>query len=77
MSGVAGTLFLSLPVGRERGCFNAQRVHAPASVPKMLPGMRLMEFSYVDDEGRFRERVSLDEAAHCEYGCGLFLFEKP
>ncbi len=72
-----GKLFLSLPVGRERVCFNAHRVHAPASVLNMLSGMRLAEFSLVDDEGRYREAASLEDAARCEYGCGLFVFEKP
>lgn len=72
-----GRLFLSTPVGRERVCFNAHRVHAPATIQSYLPGLRLEAFSLVDDAGRFREHVSPESAACLEYGCGLFEFVKP
>ena len=71
-----GTLYLSLPVGRERVCFNAHRVHSPSTVLQMFPGLKLVEFSLVDDKGRFHENVSTHAATNLEYGCGLFLFEK-
>lgn len=71
-----GKLYLSLPVGRERICFNAHRVHAPASVQKMFPQLRLVEFSYVDDDGQYHEDKPIETAGHLEYGCGLFQFEK-
>lgn len=71
-----GDLFISLPVGRERVCFNAHRVHSPLSVLKMFPEMKLVEFSYVDDAGRFCERKPVEEAAGFEYGCGMFHFRK-
>lgn len=71
-----GKLFLSLPIGRERVCFNAHRVHAPASVLKMFSQMKLVEFSYVDDDGLYHEAKSVEAAAHLEYGCGLFHFDK-
>lgn len=72
-----GKLFLSLPIGRERICFNAHRVHSPASVLKMFPQMRLIEFSYVDDNGQYHEAKSIETADNLEYGCGMFQFEKP
>jgi Caenorhabditis protein of unknown function, DUF268 len=71
-----GLLFLSLPIGRERVCFNAHRVHAPATVLRMFPQMRLIEFSCVDDTGRYLEHQETGAAAHFEYGCGLFLLQK-
>lgn len=71
-----GKLFLSLPIGRERICFNAHRVHVPASVLGMFPQMRLVEFSYVDDDGRYNEDKPVEVASQLEYGCGLFQFEK-
>lgn len=71
-----GKLFLSLPTGRERICFNAHRVHAPASVLGMFPQMRLVEFSYVDDDGQYHEDKPVEAARQLEYGCGLFQFEK-
>jgi SAM-dependent methyltransferase len=72
-----GKLFLSLPIGRERVCFNAHRVHAPDSVIRMFGQLRLVEFSYVDDAGRFREGQQPAAANDLQYGCGLFQFEKP
>ena len=72
-----GSLYLSLPVGRERVCFNAHRVHAPLSVLDMFPLLKLVEFSLVDDEGRFLERRPVAEASQQEYACGLFILEKP
>lgn len=71
-----GKLFLSLPIGRERVCFNGHRVHAPASVLGMFPQMRLVEFSYVDDDGRYHEHRPVEAAGQLECGCGLFQFEK-
>lgn len=71
-----GNLFVSLPIGRERICFNAHRVHSPNSVLEMFPNMKLIEFSYVDDNGQYFENKSLDNAIGLEYGCGLFYFQK-
>lgn len=72
-----GKLFLSLPIGRERVCFNAHRIHAPTSVLKMFSQLKLVEFSYVDDSGQFCEAQSVQSASNLQYGCGLFQFEKP
>lgn len=71
-----GSLFISLPVGRERVCFNAHRVHSPTSVLEFFSGMQLMEFSYVDDDGNYHENKTIEDAEHFEYGCGLFHFQK-
>lgn len=71
-----GRLYLSLPIGRERICFNAHRVHAVESVVAMFPGMRLVDFSLVDDNGSFHENVALVDGQGLEYGCGMFIFEK-
>lgn len=73
----SGRLFLSVPVGRERVCFNAHRVHAPDTIQSYVPALRLESFSLVDDAGQFNENVSLKVAADLEYGCGLFEFVKP
>jgi len=71
-----GSLFLSLPIGRERVCFNAHRVHSPSSVLKLFPDMNLIEFSYVDNVGKYSEDQSVETASGFEYGCGLFHFQK-
>jgi SAM-dependent methyltransferase len=71
-----GRLFLSTPVGVERVCFNAHRVHAPQSIPSLFPGLRLQSFSLVDDDGRFFEGADLQRADRLDYGCGMFEFVK-
>lgn len=71
-----GRLFLSVPVGRERVCFNAHRVYSPRTIQSFVPDLRLDAFSLVDDTGQFRERVTVESGADLEYGCGLFEFEK-
>lgn len=71
-----GKLFLSLPVGRERVCFNAQRIHHPDTVRNIFSRMRLLEFSYVDDDGAYHEARPTGAASRLEYGCGMFCFEK-
>jgi len=71
-----GYLFLTVPVGRERVCFNAHRVFSPESIVAAMPNLTLREFSFVDDEGHFLERQLLSAAQGLEYGCGMFFFEK-
>ena len=71
-----GRLFLSAPVGQERVCFNAHRVHAPRSIAALFPNLRLHSFSFVDDDGRFSEQAELHLANDLEYGCGMFEFVK-
>lgn len=71
-----GRLFLSVPVGRERVCFNAHRVFSPSTVRDFFRKLRLRAFSLVDDTGRFNEEVPPEAAAGLEYGCGLFEFVK-
>lgn len=71
-----GKLYLSLPVGRERVCFNAHRVHSPNSVLDMFSGLKLLSFSVVDDQGFFTENSMMSSAEKLEYGCGMFVFER-
>lgn len=72
----SGYLYISLPIGKERVCFNAHRVHAPSTVVNLFPQMKLVSFSYVDDVGEFYENRTLVEAENLDYGCGLFCFRK-
>jgi SAM-dependent methyltransferase len=71
-----GTLYLTAPVGRERVCFNAHRVFSPYTFEKLMPGLKLMEFSWVGDDGTFHERSKQFDAAGLDYGCGMYVFEK-
>lgn len=71
-----GRLYLSVPVGRERVCFNAHRVFSSNTIRDFFQELRLKAFSLVDDAGRFNEQVPPEAAGNLEYGCGLFEFVK-
>jgi hypothetical protein len=73
---LGGRLFLSVPVGRERVCFNAHRVFSPNTVRAFFQELQLRSFSLVDDSGQLSEGVSFEAANSLEYGCGLFEFVK-
>jgi SAM-dependent methyltransferase len=72
-----GRLFLSVPVGRERVCFNAHRVFATKTIVALFGKLDLVSFSLVDDAGRFWPDCSPDRANGLDYGCGMFVLEKP
>ncbi len=71
-----GFLYFSLPVGKERICFNAHRIHSPLTIIKYFKSLKLINFSVIDDEGNFYENVIPDDYKNLDYGCGLFLFTK-
>jgi SAM-dependent methyltransferase len=71
-----GNLYFALPVGNPRVCFNAHRIHSPKAILDYFKGIELVEFSGVHDDGRFVERVSLDEFSGSSYACGMFWFRK-
>lgn len=74
--GRGGRLYVSVPVGRERICFNAHRVFAPVTIVALMPALRLVRFSLVDDAGCFSSDAPLSAADRLDYGCGLFEFIK-
>ncbi len=76
-----GRLYVSVPVGRERVCYNAHRVFSPQNFSTLFTGLRLLAFSLVSDEGRLLDAADMNtnliQAEQSDYGCGLFIFEKP
>lgn len=72
-----GRLYLSVPVGRERVCFNAHRVHEAETVVSYFQDLQSVSFSLVDDQGQFIENAPLAAASGLDYGCGMFEFSRP
>ena len=72
-----GRLYVSVPVGRERVCYNAHRVFSPHGFVALFADLELREFSLVSDAGDLIMQADLDQAALADYACGLFVFEKP
>ncbi len=73
---LGGSLYVGLPVGRPRVCFNAHRVHFPNDVVNILEreGLTLNLFSAVDDRGRFYPDVQTADFSNEEYACGMYHF---
>lgn len=71
-----GKLYVSLPLGRYRICFNAHRVHTFSQIQEYFKPLTLVEFSFVDDEGIFHSQVNPKDYKHLNYGCGMYLFTK-
>ena len=72
----AGHLFVGTPVGRERCCFNAHRVHRPETIRRYFGELNLVEFSYVGETGKLHENVDPATADLGKCACGLFWFTK-
>lgn len=72
-----GTLYLSVPVGRERIEFDAHRVFDPRTVLDRFPGLELVEFAAVDDRGDFVPAADPARLAEAHYACGLFRLRRP
>lgn len=71
-----GLLYFCLPIGKNRVCFNAHRVHTPETIIDYFKNLKLMEFSVVDDNGNYITNVDPKKYNEIDYGCGMFLFKK-
>jgi len=69
-----GNLYFSLPIGKPRVCFNAHRIHAPEQITEYFSKLELVEFSAVDDGGRFHPRAEPASFREASYACGMFHF---
>lgn len=71
-----GQLLFSMPVGRERVCFNSQRIWHPEKPVELFSELKLVEFKAVDDAGEFREDAAPADFASAKFSCGLYRFIK-
>ena len=74
--GYRGSLYLSVPVGRERVRSKVQRIFAPQTILAAVPFLRLRHFTCIGDDGVLHADAPLEEAAKYDYACGLFEFER-
>ncbi len=77
-----GRFYFSAPIGTQRIEFDAHRVFSLKYLLDLFDGSyNLLSFSYINDNNRFFENVSLHTAdiknnLNCTYGCGIFILEK-
>ena len=71
-----GNLYFSVPIGVHTTNFNAHRVHTVEEIVQYFNELTLKEFSVIDDNGNFRERVNPYAFRCAEYANGLFHFAK-
>lgn len=71
-----GDLYLGVPIGRERVCFNAHRVLSPRTVIAALGELTLVEFSAVDDRGDLVRDARPEDFDRADFSCGLFHFTR-
>lgn len=78
-----GTLYFSVPIGRQRIEFNAHRVFGLAHLLDMFHGqnLELLAFSYVKDNGGLIDNVTITPEIMAvvndlTFGCGIFALKK-
>ena len=71
-----GRLYFAVPSGVEKLYFNAHRVLSPETVLAGFKGLRLVSFSWVNDDGVLNENADPQDVRGENYGCGLFEFTK-
>lgn len=71
-----GKLYFSMPIGKEITFFNAHRVHSPKTILSYFPDLKLLEFSAIDDKGKYITNAQITSFEDARYSCGLFEFTK-
>ncbi|HYV33332.1 MAG TPA: class I SAM-dependent methyltransferase [Candidatus Limnocylindria bacterium] len=71
-----GILYFALPIGKPAVYFNAHRVHDPDTILEYFSGLKLAEFSAINDAGRFVANAEVKNYKNAAYSCGCFKFVK-
>ncbi len=71
-----GSLLFVTPVGRPTLRFNAHRVYSPGQIASYFEGLKVRQFSLIDDQGNFTENADPSDADRQVYGCGCWWFMK-
>lgn len=71
-----GRLYFSVPIGRQRVMYNAQRVFAPRTVLDAFDRLHLASFAAIDDAGRYVADAQPTDFSRAWNACGLFELTK-
>lgn len=72
-----GTLYFSVPIGRERVHFNAHRIFDPRTILSEFLPFKLEGFVAVNDSGDLDELAPPEAYVSADYACGIFVFRRP
>lgn len=78
---VGGYLYISIPVGSQRIQFNSHRTFSPEEIKKLFFHLKPIESAYIDNHGKFHERVDLDnvifeENKGADFALACLIFQK-
>lgn len=71
-----GMLYVSVPIGRQRLEFNAHRIFDPHYILHLFRGLKLQEFSAINDKNEIVQSACLNDFTCAHYSCGLFHFTR-
>lgn len=72
-----GIIYVSVPISNyERIEFNAHRVFNVKTILKEFQDLKLVSFSFVDDNGELYKNIELNGEMKCSFGLGIFEFKK-
>ena len=71
-----GTLYVSVPIGEPRICFNAHRIFLPKDILGVFEDLKLLNFGVVTDSGKYIAKLSMSDSLDFNYGLGLFAMKK-
>lgn len=71
-----GTLYFSVPIGRERLRFNAHRIFSPRTVLEVFSELELVAFSAVNDRGELVSECDPMQFTSATYSVGFFELTK-
>jgi SAM-dependent methyltransferase len=72
-----GTLYFSVPIGREYVAFNAHRIFDPFTIIDFFTELKLVNFVAINGDGDFVEKTRPEDFQNVSYACGIFIFHKP
>lgn len=71
-----GRLYFSVPIGRERLEFNAQRVFSPLTILEVFKDLKLVSFAAVNDKGEMDDQSPPEAFVNANFSCGMYEFTK-
>jgi hypothetical protein len=73
-----GKLYIGVPIGKPKTCFNAHRVFNPIKIVDWFAdyGLTMENFSCVFDNGDYSENINPSVLMEADYACGMYQFTR-